>query len=232
MQLGYTILYVPDVPATLKFYEAAFGLATRFVHECGDYGELETGSTALAFSNHKLMQQLGKNPQAANSAAPCFEIALCTPDVAAALERGRIDAVIGPDAGGTPLFEEGYRVAMAAAHPLAAEAAVAAERIAGEPMIVRRHCEALSEVSRHFTSRGVRPFMAARTTNDDRALALVAAGLAVTGMPECFACDGVALVPLEGCARRRVIGLAAAADSARRVAESRAVATLAAALRG
>ncbi len=33
------------------------------------------------------MQQLGKNPQAANAHAPCFEIALCTPDVAAALER-------------------------------------------------------------------------------------------------------------------------------------------------
>ena len=141
-----------------------------------------------------------------------------------------------------------YQTALAAAHthalewlgslhtrPLPSrldEAAVAAERIAGEPMIVRRHCEALSEVSRHFTSRGVRPFMAARTTNDDRALALVAAGLAVTVMPECFACDGVALVPLEGFARRRVIGLATAADSARRVAESRAVAVLAAALRG
>jgi lactoylglutathione lyase len=41
----------------------------------------------LAFSAHSLMQQLGKNPQAANAYAPCFEIALCTPDVAAALER-------------------------------------------------------------------------------------------------------------------------------------------------
>ena len=30
MQFGYTILYVPDVPATLKFYQAAFGLKTRF----------------------------------------------------------------------------------------------------------------------------------------------------------------------------------------------------------
>jgi len=87
MQLGYTILYVPNVPATLKFYEAAFGLTTRFLHESGDYGELETGSTALAFSSHRLMQQLGKNPQAAKPEAPCFEIALCTPDVPAALER-------------------------------------------------------------------------------------------------------------------------------------------------
>ena len=87
MQLGYTILYVPDVPATLTFYEAAFGLTTRFLHESGDYGELETGSTALAFSAHRLMQKLGKNPQAANAHAPSFEIALCTPDVPAALAR-------------------------------------------------------------------------------------------------------------------------------------------------
>lgn len=87
MQLGYTILYVPDVPATLKFYEAAFGLTTRFLHEGGDYGELETGTTTLAFSAHTLMQQLGKNPQAANAHAPCFEIALCTADVPQALDR-------------------------------------------------------------------------------------------------------------------------------------------------
>ena len=87
MQLGYTILYVPDVPATLRFYEAAFGLKTRFLHEGGDYGELDTGSTTLAFSAHRLMQQLGKNPQAANAHAPCFEIALCTPDVPAALAQ-------------------------------------------------------------------------------------------------------------------------------------------------
>ena len=87
MQLGYTILYVPDVPATLKFYEAAFGLKTRFLAEGGDFGELETGSTALAFSAHRLMQQLGKNPQAANAHAPCFEIALCTPDVPQALAQ-------------------------------------------------------------------------------------------------------------------------------------------------
>ena len=96
MQLGYTILYVPDVPTTLKFYEAAFGLTTRFLHESGDYGELETGSTALAFTAHRLIKQLGKTPQAANAHAPCCEIALCTPDVAAALGRAAA-------AGATPM---------------------------------------------------------------------------------------------------------------------------------
>ena len=87
MQFGCTILYVPNVLATLKFYEAALGLKTRFLHEGGDYGELDTGSTALAFAAQGLMQQLGKNPQAASAQAPSFEIALCAPDVAQALER-------------------------------------------------------------------------------------------------------------------------------------------------
>jgi hypothetical protein len=67
-QLGYTILYVTDVLATLKFYEAAFRQTTRFLQGGGDYDELETGSTALAFSAHHLMQQLGKNSQEASPA--------------------------------------------------------------------------------------------------------------------------------------------------------------------
>ncbi|MCA0177252.1 MAG: VOC family protein [Proteobacteria bacterium] len=81
MQLGYTILYVPDAPAALAFYEQAFGLTTRFLAEGSDFGELDTGATALAFCSHALLKQLGKSPTAA---APCFEIALVTPDVPAA----------------------------------------------------------------------------------------------------------------------------------------------------
>ena len=50
MKLGYTILYVPDVSQSLAFYEQAFGLAQRFLHESGAYGELETGATVLAFA--------------------------------------------------------------------------------------------------------------------------------------------------------------------------------------
>lgn len=70
MQFGYTILYVEDVPATVAFYEAAFGLSRRFVHEEGDFGEMDTGATALAFSSLKLMARLGKNPQRAVAGAP------------------------------------------------------------------------------------------------------------------------------------------------------------------
>lgn len=47
--LGYTIIYVPDVTASVRFYADAFGLAPRFVTPEGDYGELDTGPTTLAF---------------------------------------------------------------------------------------------------------------------------------------------------------------------------------------
>jgi len=54
MSFGYVIVYVDDVSAVLEFYGRAFGLETRFMHESGQYGELETGSTALAFASHEI----------------------------------------------------------------------------------------------------------------------------------------------------------------------------------
>ena len=53
MKFGYTIIYVADVAASLKFFGKAFGLNTRFIHE-SSYGELDTGETTLAFAAHEL----------------------------------------------------------------------------------------------------------------------------------------------------------------------------------
>lgn len=89
MQLRYTILYVDDVEASLSFYERAFGLERMFLHESGDYGELATGATKLAFSSKRLMRELGKSPGRADPEAPVFEIAFETDDVSAALDRAR-----------------------------------------------------------------------------------------------------------------------------------------------
>lgn len=50
MTFAYTILYVQDVEQALAFYETAFGFVRRFLHDSGLYGELETGSTTLAFA--------------------------------------------------------------------------------------------------------------------------------------------------------------------------------------
>ena len=87
MQLRYIILYVPDVGAAMDFYARAFGLELRFLHDGGDYGEMATGETRLAFSSIALMQSLGKQVASAAPERPSFELAFTTDDVPAALER-------------------------------------------------------------------------------------------------------------------------------------------------
>lgn len=87
MKLGYTIIYVPSVSESLSFFERAFGLSRRFLHESGDYGELETGETTLAFASHELgkMNFPAGIVAASESNKPLgFEIALVTPSVAEA----------------------------------------------------------------------------------------------------------------------------------------------------
>lgn len=87
MKFRYTILYVPSVEKTLAFYEKAFGFTRAFLHESGDYGELDTGETKLAFSSLELMTSLGKHPSSGNAQSPNFEIAFETGDVAGHLAR-------------------------------------------------------------------------------------------------------------------------------------------------
>ena len=84
--LGYVILYVNDVAASLAFYEKAFGLARRFFHDDNGkaYGELETGATRLAFASVALATEHLKQPvvgTAPDKAPLGVEIALTTPDV-------------------------------------------------------------------------------------------------------------------------------------------------------
>lgn len=90
MKFGYTIIYVPDVAASLEFFARAFGLERRFLHESGAYGELETGETTLAFAAHFLgeLNFPQGHVEAHSSPKPLgVEIALVTPDVSAAHKR-------------------------------------------------------------------------------------------------------------------------------------------------
>jgi catechol 2,3-dioxygenase-like lactoylglutathione lyase family enzyme len=95
MKLGYTIVYVPNVEESLTFFEKAFGLSRRLLHESGQYGELETGETTLALASHSLGEANFPAGFVAASASPQplgFEVALVTDDVvgahAAALAAG------------------------------------------------------------------------------------------------------------------------------------------------
>ncbi len=90
MKFGYTIIYVPDVAASLDFFTRAFGIERRFFHESGMYGELQTGETTLSFASHAMgeLNFPGGHVEAHRSAQPLgMEIGLVTPDVAAAHAR-------------------------------------------------------------------------------------------------------------------------------------------------
>lgn len=109
------------------------------------------------------------------------------------------------------LFEEGYRLALTATHPLASRDSIAAEEVAGETMIARRSCEVLADTSRFFTERGVRPPFSLRSPNDDKVMAMVRAGLGITVAPASLGREGVAMPELAGFDARREIGLLFAA---------------------
>ena len=95
MQFAYTILYVTDVTKTVEFYEKAFGLKRRFIHEAGDYAEMETGATALTFASENAAEDndIAIYPNRKGQLPSAWEICLTTPEVSeaytTALEAGR-----------------------------------------------------------------------------------------------------------------------------------------------
>jgi uncharacterized glyoxalase superfamily protein PhnB len=89
MKFGYTILYVDDVEATVAFYERAFGLERKMVQP-NEYGELDTGSTKLAFAAKSHVASLFPIPLQRSGPkhdAPPVEIGLVTQDVQAAFDK-------------------------------------------------------------------------------------------------------------------------------------------------
>lgn len=127
------------------------------------------------------------------------------------LDEGRIDVALtilrpGAKNNNISLYQESYSVAIASHHPLANLSAIDPTQLANEPTIVRSRCEVLSETSRFFTDRNVRPRLVYRTAQDERALAMVAAGIGFTTMPDHYRTDGVARLPMIGYDIQREIG--------------------------
>lgn len=89
MKLGYTIIYVADVPDTVSFYETAFGLTCRFVHQSNLYAEMETGETALAFADNQAaeLNGLAIMPNDKSSIPAGWEVCFVTNDVVSAYAR-------------------------------------------------------------------------------------------------------------------------------------------------
>ncbi len=103
ISLGYVILYVKDVAASLAFYEQAFGLSRRFLNDDNGkaYVEVETGAACLAFASLELAREhLKQDVIAASPDKPPLgvEVALVTTDVAGIYTRA-------VKAGATPVTE-------------------------------------------------------------------------------------------------------------------------------
>ncbi|WP_422010368.1 VOC family protein [Roseateles sp.] len=92
MNFAYTIVYVPDVSASLAFFERAFGLKTRFLHESGAYGEVDTGvgGATLAFVDHETARDSVQHDYVQAHASPQplgMELGFTVSDVQAAYDR-------------------------------------------------------------------------------------------------------------------------------------------------
>lgn len=188
--------------------EAEFLEAERAAYEAKPTSRLRLG-LASSLPPHWLETALKSACQEGGEQIELTEVR--ARDLVALLDRGRIDAAIGLRTGeqlpGRTLWTEGYGLALATTHRLADQPIITAEQVASETMFVRRDCEVLTEVSRYFTSRGVRPFMSARTTSEERAIAYVRAGVGVTVMPLSFKVSGIEIIPLSGFAFTRSVGL-------------------------
>lgn len=90
MKFGYTVFFVESVHETLAFYERAFGLQRKMILESGEYGELQTGDTTLAFTARSAVKTLSDvpfEPAAPHKDAPPIELGLVSESVDADFER-------------------------------------------------------------------------------------------------------------------------------------------------
>jgi len=90
MKLGWVIHYVPDVAATLAFYERAFGLTRGMLTEGNEFGTLVTGETTLAFCAETFLAAdafFDFIPMRPNKLPAASEIAFVTDDVPGAYAK-------------------------------------------------------------------------------------------------------------------------------------------------
>ncbi|WP_088893762.1 VOC family protein [Leptolyngbya ohadii] len=90
VQFAYTILYVENVPQSVAFYEKAFNLKRRFLHESHQYAEMETGGTTLAFAVNELAKSNlpeGFRENSLSNPPAGIEIGLAVTDVPAAFSQ-------------------------------------------------------------------------------------------------------------------------------------------------
>jgi len=108
---------------------------------------------------------------------------------------------------GRVLFDEPYVLAVPEAHRFGQRESVNLSDLRGEPFIVRAHCDRYHDVSDALESRGITLNVMYKTDQDDRALALVAAGVGLALFPAHFVMSAVKKVAVSDLGLSRSIGL-------------------------
>jgi DNA-binding transcriptional LysR family regulator len=108
---------------------------------------------------------------------------------------------------GRVLFNEPYLLAVPEAHRFAQRKSVRLSDLRGEPFIVRARCDRNHDLHRTLDSRGIELRTVYKTDHDDRALALVAAGVGLAFFPGHFEMPAVKKVALSDVHFSRAIGL-------------------------
>ena len=105
------------------------------------------------------------------------------------------------------LFEEPYLLAVPQDHRYARRQSVKLADLDGEPFIVRTRCDFYQDVTDLLVARGIKTRVVYQTDQDDRALALVAAGIGLALVPAHFEISAVKQIPVSDLGVSRAIGL-------------------------
>jgi lactoylglutathione lyase len=96
-RLGYVILYVDNMDATLKYYSDVFGLKEKMRQ--GPYAEVSTGATTLAFSEREFVtHHLGLTPGPKGQGSSEIALVVSSDELTACYQRAL-------SAGGTSVAE-------------------------------------------------------------------------------------------------------------------------------
>lgn len=150
------------------------------------------------------------------------------PEIGRSMAAGRLDVAFtaAADMDGGPavemdavLFSEPYVVAIPPGHRLGGRQAITVSDLDGEHFVARTHCEYRQVLAAILKEKGVRLKVAYRTDQDDRALALVRAGLGVAIVPDHYAAPGVAKLRFSEQTFSRTVGLCWKREPQRRCVE-------------
>jgi DNA-binding transcriptional LysR family regulator len=106
-----------------------------------------------------------------------------------------------------PLFQQRRMLAVPKTHPFAQRSSVKLADLQAQPFIKRSHCELYSETEQLLEAKSIQAPIVYRAEHEEWVIALVAAGLGITIMPEWKDEPEIVYIPIADLPLHRAIGL-------------------------